>query len=183
MKYVAPIARASGRSLEEMASATAMLGNAGIQGSEAGTALRAIMIRLAKPTAEANKVLKEQLEIETEREGRVLSLSEGSGTVRREDRGFNGGPESGCCINGSPAQRPLVHFLALMDTGQPALEGFTDRLEESGGIAKTIADKQLDNLNGAMEKVNSAMEGARLSIGETFIPILTSVAVFVNKIS
>nr|WP_261949002.1 phage tail tape measure protein [Paenibacillus melissococcoides] len=43
MKYVAPIARASGRSLEEMASATAMLGNAGIQGSEAGTALRAIM--------------------------------------------------------------------------------------------------------------------------------------------
>ncbi|WP_261949044.1 hypothetical protein [Paenibacillus melissococcoides] len=33
-----------------------------------------------------------------------------------------------------------------------------------------------------MEKVNSAMEGARLSIGETFIPILTSVAVFVNKL-
>ncbi|CAH8248842.1 phage tail tape measure protein [Paenibacillus melissococcoides] len=181
MKYVAPIARASGRSLEEMASATAMLGNAGIQGSEAGTALRAIMIRLAKPTAEANKVLKEQLEIETEREGRVLSLSEVVGQFVEKTEGLTEAQRV-AAVSTVVGTEAASAFLALMDTGQPALEGFTDRLEESGGIAKTIADKQLDNLNGAMEKVNSAMEGARLSIGETFIPILTSVAVFVNKL-
>src|SRR5690606_21980820 len=56
MKYVAPVARAAGFSLEETAAAAGILGDAGLQGSQAGTALRTVFLRLAsapKPVAEA----------------------------------------------------------------------------------------------------------------------------------
>ncbi len=56
MKYAAPGAEGLNISLEELASMAGKLGDAGIQGSEGGTALRSIMSRLAstpKPVAKA----------------------------------------------------------------------------------------------------------------------------------
>ncbi|WP_337230449.1 phage tail tape measure protein, partial [Proteus terrae] len=49
MKYVAPVASGLGVDLEPAAAATGKLGDAGIQGSMAGTSLRAILGRLAEP--------------------------------------------------------------------------------------------------------------------------------------
>lgn len=181
MKYIAPIAKASGQSIEEMAAATAMLGNAGIQGSEAGTALRASMIRLAKPPKQAADVL-DQLGISiADQQGKVLPLSNIVGQFTEKTKGLTEAQRL-AAVSAVVGTEAASAFLALMDSGQPALEGFRTELENSGGVAKAIADRQLDNLNGAMEKVRSAMEGASLSIGETFIPILTNVATFINKL-
>lgn len=179
MKYIAPIAKASGRSLEEMAAATALLGNAGIQGSEAGTALRATMIRLAKPPKEAADVL-EQLGVSmADQRGKVLPLSNIIGQFTQKTKGLTDAQRLSA-VSTVVGTEAASAFLALMDAGQPALERFRTTLEKSGGVAKKIANKQLHNLNGAMEKVNSAMEGAKLSIGETFIPILTQAATGIN---
>lgn len=52
-RYVAPLAAATGMSLREMATATMMLANNGIKGSNAGTGLRFALIRLLKPTKDA----------------------------------------------------------------------------------------------------------------------------------
>lgn len=181
MKYIAPIAKASGQSLEEMAAATAMLGNAGIQGSEAGTALRASMIRLAKPPKEAADVL-DQLGVSVaDQAGKVLPLSNVVGQFVEKTKGLTDAQRL-AAVSTVVGTEAASAFLALMDSGQPAIDKFRTTLEKSGGVAKTIADKQLDNLNGAMEKVNSAMEGAKLSIGETFIPVLTKVAEHVNTL-
>lgn len=57
MKYIGPIARAAGRSLGDMSAAAGLLGNVGIKGSDAGTALRAMITRLAAPTGDAAKVI------------------------------------------------------------------------------------------------------------------------------
>lgn len=179
MKYIAPIAKSSGQSLGEMAAVTAMLGNAGIQGSEAGTALRATMIRLAKPPKEAAKVL-DQLGVNVaDQAGKVLPLSNVVGQFTEKTKGLTEAQRL-AAVSTVVGTEAASAFLALMDTGQPALEKFRTLLKKNGGVAKTIADKQLNNLKGAMEKVNSAMEGAKLSIGGTFIPILTKAATFIN---
>src|SRR5699024_4230767 len=57
MEYVGPIAREAGMSLEEPAAMAGLLGNVGIKGSEAGTAMRAMLLRLAAPTGAAAKAL------------------------------------------------------------------------------------------------------------------------------
>ncbi|MFI3271942.1 MAG: phage tail tape measure protein [Pseudomonadota bacterium] len=60
MKYVAPVARMAGLSLEETAAMAGLLGNVGIKGSQAGTTLKAMLNKLSAPTTEA-KALFEQL--------------------------------------------------------------------------------------------------------------------------
>lgn len=64
MSYVAPIASKLGGNIEEVSALAGKLGDAGIQGSMAGTALRAIYGRLAAPPKAAADALA-QLNIET----------------------------------------------------------------------------------------------------------------------
>jgi TP901 family phage tail tape measure protein len=64
MKYVAPVASGLGASIEEVAAASGLLGNVGLQGSMAGTALRAMYQRLASPPAAGREAL-EKLGIAT----------------------------------------------------------------------------------------------------------------------
>lgn len=49
-KYVAPLASAAGMSIEQVAAAAMTMANNGIKGSEAGVAMRAAIVRMAKPT-------------------------------------------------------------------------------------------------------------------------------------
>ena len=56
-KYVAPAAGALGYTAEDVATAIGLMANAGIKGSQAGTALRSVLTRLAKPTKESEKAM------------------------------------------------------------------------------------------------------------------------------
>ena len=58
MAYVAPVARATGLSLEETAAAIGIMSNAGIKGSMAGTALRGSLTALMSPSNEAADIMK-----------------------------------------------------------------------------------------------------------------------------
>ena len=57
MKYAAPVAKSLGASLEVTAAMAAKLGDAGIQGEMAGTALRNVMLKLSSPTGKAAKTM------------------------------------------------------------------------------------------------------------------------------
>lgn len=57
MKYVGPVASSVGLSVQDTAAAAGLLGNVGIQGSQAGTAMRAALLRLAAPPKMAKEAL------------------------------------------------------------------------------------------------------------------------------
>lgn len=59
MKYTGPVAAKLGISLEEAAAMAGMLANNGLRGSDAGTAMRASLFRLASPPKAAADALKE----------------------------------------------------------------------------------------------------------------------------
>src|SRR5690606_18668719 len=59
MKYVGPVASTAGMGLEEAAAMAGLLGNVGIQSSNAGTTLRAMLSRLSAPASDARKAMKE----------------------------------------------------------------------------------------------------------------------------
>ena len=52
-KYVAPVAGALGYNIEDLSQAIGLMANSGIKSTQAGTALRSILTRLAKPPKEA----------------------------------------------------------------------------------------------------------------------------------
>ncbi len=58
-KYAGPVAKAAGVSFEETTAILSKLGNAGIQGSLAGTTLKNAITQLLTPTGAAKKVLKD----------------------------------------------------------------------------------------------------------------------------
>ena len=55
--YAGPLAKAAGFAFEETAAALALMGNAGYQGSLAGTSLRGAIVRLLTPTTETTKIM------------------------------------------------------------------------------------------------------------------------------
>ena len=57
MKFLAPTAQAAGISIEESAAAIGALGNAGLQGTIAGTGLRMSINKLLSPTDDARRVM------------------------------------------------------------------------------------------------------------------------------
>lgn len=59
MKYAAPVAKLAGWSFEGLMAGIMAMANAGIRGSKAGTALRAVVTRLAAPPARARKAIRE----------------------------------------------------------------------------------------------------------------------------
>lgn len=76
LKYVAPVASSAGASIELVAAMTGVLGDAGIQGSMAGTTLRNTFLRLIAPAKDAQKHMK-QLGISAEQMREIMAAPEG----------------------------------------------------------------------------------------------------------
>ena len=75
-KYVAPLAGALNYSAEDTATAIGLMANAGIKGSQAGTSLRSILTRLAKPTKESQTAMDLLGLSMYDEEGKARSLAE-----------------------------------------------------------------------------------------------------------
>ncbi|WP_411141393.1 phage tail tape measure protein [Streptomyces sp. x-80] len=156
-KYVAPVASSAGLAIEETSAAIGMMGNAGIQGSEAGTALRGAIASLLKPTGDTEKILKKLGVSVVDSHGKLRPLVsivgqlEKAGASTADMMGIFG-------VEAGPAMQ------ALVSQGSGALKKLTKDLEHSGGTAKNIADVQMQGFNGQMKGLQSAVEGLMLAI-------------------
>jgi len=151
MKFVAPVAKSAGMSIQETSAMLSVLANAGIKGSQAGTALRRIISEIGasgKPTAEALKDLAAQ----------GLNLADAKDEVGRS------------------AQSALLVLAGGVDQIAPLTEEFNN----SAGAAKAMADIMGDTAFGASKRLESAMEGLGISIGEivavAVVPLIESLA-------
>ena len=154
MKYVAPVAKAAGVTLEE---ATAMLGqlaNNGIKGSNAGTSLRRILQEVAGTGMDFGEAMKKSA-------GEVINLADAKDEVGR---------------SASSA------FLVLKE-GMGDVDGLTAALEKSNGAAKKMADIMDDTAEGAFKKMMSAIEGAQIEIGSKLAPGMIKLAGVVTDVA
>lgn len=88
-KYAAPVAGAMGYSAEDVAIALGLMANSGIKASQAGTSLRNVFQRMAKPTKESAAAM-ERLGLSlTDEEGNMLSFMEIMEQLRDSMAGIN----------------------------------------------------------------------------------------------
>ncbi|AIU39708.1 tail length tape-measure protein [Vibrio phage phi 2] len=173
MKYVAPVAAATGVSLEQAAAMAAKLGDAGIQGSNAGTALRAVISRLSAPTSEASKAL-QALGIQTQDANGNLRdvptiLSEMNQAMA--SLGSATKQEMTAAIFGLEAASGATVLLGQAGSGQ--LQKYTESLYQTGSASR-VAAKQNDTAMGAMRRLSSAAESIAITMGNIFLPTLAS---------
>lgn len=159
-KYVAPIASAAGIEFEEVSAALGLLGNAGMQGTMAGTALRGAIIRLSNPTGEAEKLMK-QLGIQVKNaDGSFKSLTD----IVKQFEPHAKNVQLFAEVFGQRAGPGMVN---IVRQGSGVLAEFTEVLRQSGGTAQHIADIQMRGLRGAFYELVAAAEALAISIGES----------------
>lgn len=170
-KYVGPIAGSMNYSIEDTAVALGMMANSGIKASQAGTALRSWITRLAKPTKESKEAMDELgLEI-TNSDGSMKSLSQ----VMKETRhSFSGLTEAekaqyAAMIAGKTGMSGL---LAVVNSSDADFNKLASAIGNSTGAAEKMAKEMQDNLAGDIELLTSAVEGFALSIGEGLRPVI-----------
>lgn len=157
MKYIAPLARAAGISMEETAAAIGIMANAGIQGSQAGTTLRGALSRLSKPTADMQQAMNE-LGIEFyDSEGKMLSLEDQVGMLKSAMEGMTDEQKNNYLVT-LYGQEALSGMLALINEGPDSLASLTAAYEECDGSAQTAAATMQDNLKGAVEELSGSAE-------------------------
>lgn len=186
MEVAGPVANSLDVSLEAVAASAGMMADAGIDGSKSGRMLRQGMLRLAKPVGEAADLM-EELKIEAfDADGNMKSLNKVVGELEKGLKGQTKQQKAAALatIFGSES---TAGWTVLLDKGAKELKDYTIELENSEGAAKEMGDIMMDNAEGAMIRMQSAISGLKIELGEKLLPTLSSGADFVgdfaNKLS
>lgn len=182
-KYVAPVAGALGFSVEDVSTAIGLMANSGIKGSQAGTALRNLFTRMAKPTKESAAAMEKLGVSLTDSAGNMKDFDTIMGELRQ---GFAGLTEAEKAQTASAlaGQYGMSGLLAIVNTSDKDFNKLKDSIYNADGAAQEMADTMLDNLPGAITLAKSALEGLGIRIGEVITPAITKVVqVFTKFIS
>ena len=181
MKYVGPVASSAGMRFNEVAAAVGLLGNAGIQGEMAGTALRGMMSRLLNPTKQATDAIT-QLGVELYKpNGQLKDLA---GILQE----LQPHADDTAAIMEIFGQRAGPAVAALLSQGSDGLREFERVLANSSGVAASIAATQMEGFNGALVSLKSALEGLAIAIADSGLlewatRAVTAVTAWVRSVS
>lgn len=181
MKYCAPVAAQAGQSFEDLAAMIGKLGDAGMQGSMAGTGLSAIIGRLSAPPKSAATAMAQL----------GLKISDATGKMRPLPAVFKEIGEK--TANMSEEQKidyakalfGANHFakgLVLMEASvKGTLQDLSANIYESGYATK-VAQDQTNNLSGDLKALNSASEEVAITIFDTVNPGLRKLTKFTTEV-
>lgn len=164
-KYVAPVAGALGYSAEDTALAIGLMANSGIKASQAGTSLRSIMSRMAKPTKEVQNAMSKLGVSLTDSSGNMKTLSELMEDLRK---GFDGLSEAEAAEMASAlgGQEAMSGLLAIVNASDEDFDKLSNSIYNCNDAAKNMADTMIDNLQGQITILKSGLEGLGISLYE-----------------
>ncbi|MFL7853537.1 phage tail tape measure protein [Providencia rettgeri] len=164
MKYVAPVASGLGVDLETAAVAAGKLGDAGIQGSMAGTGLRSILGRLAEPPKMAGEAL-DKLKIKTrDAKGNLRQFTDILAELDKKTKKMGTAERAGLFkhIAGEEAFSALSVLVDQAGSGQ--LQAMIAEIKAAKGEAEKVAKTMTDNLDGDLKNLTSAYEDVGIQI-------------------
>jgi len=153
MKFVAPVARVAGFTMEETSAALMKLADNGLHGSIAGNALKNIFLKLGDSSSKLSKRLGGTVDNMPDMVAKMKEL-------KKEGFGLTD------AVN-LLDKRSAPAFLALMNSIE-SLEPAVQLLNQAEGATSRMAAIRLDTLQGDMTLMKSAMEGLGIAMGENF---------------
>ncbi|PKH63481.1 MULTISPECIES: phage tail tape measure protein [unclassified Halomonas] len=167
MKYVAPQARAMNMSLEQSAAMAGLLGNVGIQGSQAGTTLRAMVTRLAAPTGAAAGALETLGVNAKDAQGNLRDIPRILTDVARATEAM-GNADRAAYLKDIFGEEPGAGMAELIaQQGSAGIEQFVEILTNAAGENARVAKTMADNIGGDLKSLSSAWDEVGISLTET----------------
>lgn len=174
-KYAAPVAKMLGISLEELSAATGIMADSGIKGEQAGTSLRAALLRLADPPKSASKALSALGISITDSNGKMKPFHDIIGQVGNATKDM-GNAQKAAALSNIFGTEAVSGMLAVIEAGPDKLQKLTQGLKDSGGAAADTAKKMQDNLNGSLNQLSGSFETLQISVGNALIPMIRIIA-------
>lgn len=187
MKYVAPIAAGLNIPFEEAAAMIGVMGDSGIKGSEAGTALRAALLRLSKEPKQTEEALK-RLGIATrDASGNLRTMPSLMSALSQNMKNMGDADKMGelAKIFGTEAASGMLAIMKAAESGR--LKELSGELLQAGGAAAKMAAQMNDTAQGALKRLGSASESVMIDIGNVMLPVFSygveCLAAFTGSIS
>jgi TP901 family phage tail tape measure protein len=195
-KYVSGVAKSAGISLQQIAASSAILGNAGIKASQAGTTLKSVILNLSAPTkAGENALTKMGLSMRNLQDdaGNLKSLPEIFALLNDKAKGFTS-TQKADIFKDLFGTESLAGALALMDKAEMKFNKTTGKMEsdftkmtdvmtnQSKGFAKQYGDALSNNVSGQLDNLSSAIEEVFLSIWDVIKPVMSVLVSLTNII-
>lgn len=157
-KYVAPVAGALGYSVEDCSVAIGLMANSGIKASQAGTSLRQMLSRLAKPTDEVQGAM-DQLGVSlTDSAGNMKSLDTVMGDLRNGFKGLSKAEQAQLATS-LAGQEAMSGLLAIVNASDGDFDKLKDSIYNCKDAAANMAAVAQDNLAGQITSLKSKAEG------------------------
>lgn len=162
-KQAGPLAAGAGIDFEETAAFLAVLADKGFKASMSGTAVRSMLNKLGKPSAEAKRALAE-LGIQRD------SILNADGTVKSWKaliEEFSKAEASIPQLNTIFGERAVGPFQAVLTAGASELDAKRKLIDDSTGLAERQAKQILEGPAGSLARFRSALEGFSLQIADS----------------
>lgn len=171
MKYVAPVASSLGVDLETAAAMAGKLGDAGIQGSEAGTAMRAVLSRLAAPSKAASDVLNELNVSVADAQGNMRAIPDVLADIDEAMKGYGQAARAEMIKNLFETEAMSAATVLLGAAGSGSLQSYAEALHEVGSASRVAAAIN-NNTAGALKTLGSRAEALAITLGSAVTPAL-----------
>lgn len=164
MKYLAPVASKLGVSMEEATAMAGLLGNVGIQGSQAGNALKSMAGSLAAPNKKKDAIL-DGLGITTkDKNGDLRSMPELLKELQVKTKGMGNADMTAMfkTLFGEEFYGPAMEIVAQ---GGEVLDRAISDMANAKGAAAEAEAKRLDNLDGDIIKFSNQISAMQVKFG------------------
>lgn len=173
--------------IEDSATALGVLANRGIKGSEAGTALNAIMINLTTGAGQAGKAM-QKLGVSAFENGKFKDLKQTLTEVRDKLSGLTEEEQNyyKARIGGKHHIDAFTHLLNGLDAvkdGKNEWDGLNESLRNANGSLQQMAATKMDNLWGDTKILQSAMQDLGIKVSDAInIPLRDGAKAFTNMV-
>lgn len=149
--------------------------NAGLDGSNAGTALRASLLALNNPAKAQEKIMAGLGFSMQDSEGKTKNLSSIVGDLTKSMDGMSEADKVATLAKlvGTEA---VSGFLALTKAGPTEIDKMSESLRNSGGASEEAAAKMKAGIGGSLENLSGAFETLVITIGDQLVPYVQMAA-------
>lgn len=162
-KNCAANCNAAGMDVETTAAAISMMANQGLKGSEAGTALNAVMRDMTAKMEDGAIKIGEQSIAVMDAEGNYRDFVDILDDVGNATNGM-GDAQKAAALQSTFTADSIKGLNLMLNAGAGELDSFREQLYNSGGAAEEIAGTMTDNLGGSFAELQSALEEIQLRI-------------------
>ena len=169
MKFAAPMMSMAKISFNEATAAIGALANAGLKGTVAGTALRAMMTRLLNPTKKGTEVLKKyniqlyELDKATGKT-KLKSLFDIFSQLKANDASIQDLTRLFDKIGGNAANNVFAELMKLPELIQNSVY--------AAGLSDRIASEKQETIKGKWDKVTSQFTETGMNVFEAYSPVI-----------